>query len=64
MAPKPPIRFAPYGEYAEAFLFTADVSVDGLSGIAGGPEVVEAEEVGNGFEVGGRTPLSTVVICQ
>ena len=34
-----PIRFAPYGEYADAFRFTAAVRLDGRSGIAGGPEV-------------------------
>ena len=33
-----PILFAPYGEYADAFLFTADVSVDGRSGNAGAEE--------------------------
>lgn len=34
-----PIRFAPYGEYADAFRFTAAVRLDGRSGIAGGLEV-------------------------
>lgn len=34
-----PIRFALYGEYADAFLFTAVVRLDGRSGTAGGPEV-------------------------
>jgi hypothetical protein len=39
----PPSLFAPYGEYADAFRFTADVSVDGRSGIAGASEDVVAE---------------------
>lgn len=33
----PPSLFAPYGEYAEAFMFTAEVSDDGRDGIAGAP---------------------------
>jgi hypothetical protein len=40
----PPSLFAPYGEYADAFLFTADISVDGRSGIAGALEDVVVEE--------------------
>lgn len=36
MAPIPPV--APYGEYAEAFLFTAVVREDGRSGMAGAEE--------------------------
>jgi hypothetical protein len=41
----PPSLFAPYGEYADAFRFTADVSVEGRSGMAGAPEFeVEACE--------------------
>lgn len=45
-----PRRLAPpYGEYAEAFWFTVDVSVDGLCGMAG----VDAEDsavVGSGID--------------
>ena len=36
-----PIRFAPYGEYAEAFRFTAAMRLDGRSGTAGGPEIID-----------------------
>ncbi len=43
-----PILFAPYGEYAEAFLLTADVRVEGRSGIAGAEDDVEEE--GRGFD--------------
>ncbi len=39
-----PSRLAPYGEYAEAFLLTADVRVDGLSGMAGAEDDVVAED--------------------
>ena len=56
------MRFTPYGEYAEAFLLTAEFNVEGLSGMAGGPEV-EEEDVGNGLDDGGATPANTV-ICQ
>jgi hypothetical protein len=33
------MRFAPYGEYADAFRFTAAVRLEGRSGTAGGPDV-------------------------
>lgn len=41
-----PIRFAPYGEYADAFRFTAAVRLDGRSGTAGGPAVDDDAAVG------------------
>lgn len=45
-APKAPTRFAPYGEYAEAFRLTAAVRVEGRSGIVGAVvERVEVEEI-------------------
>lgn len=34
-----PIRFAPYGEYADAFLFTAVDKLDGRSGSDGADKV-------------------------
>lgn len=33
-----PMRFAPYGEYAEAFWFTVAASVAGRAGKAGAPD--------------------------
>ena len=46
-----PSRFCPYGEYADAFWFTVEESVDGLCGIAGADVDVSAVDVaiaGNG----------------
>lgn len=40
-----PSRFCPYGEYADAFWLTVDVSVDGLCGIAGAEVDVNAVDV-------------------
>jgi hypothetical protein len=58
----------PYGEYADAFLFTAEVSDDGRSGIAGAPGAAVVDvNVDDGFEIedpddmvveGGRTGRS------
>jgi len=57
----PPSLFAPYGEYADAFLLTAEVSVDGRSGMAGADDVV-ADVVGaddSGLDV--EAPVETPV---
>lgn len=45
----PPSLFAPYGEYADAFLLTADVRDDGRSGTAGAPAVAVEVVVDAGF---------------
>lgn len=67
-----PKRFALYGEYAEALRFIVDVSVDGLSGMAGGMEddvVVVADEVGRALleetEIAGAETgvLMLVMLC-
>jgi hypothetical protein len=64
----PPSLFAPYGEYAEAFRFTAVVSDDGRSGMAGAPEAVVDDTTEAGFDIavpddipadGGRTGTVT-----
>lgn len=57
----PAILFAPYGEYADAFRFTADVSDEGLSGIAGASEaVVEFDNV-EGCEFSTELPVEIPV---
>ncbi len=59
MAPTPPYgevpsRFAAYGEYADAFWFTVDASVDGLCGIAGAAVDVSAVEVAEAGNAGAK----------
>jgi hypothetical protein len=47
----PPSLFAPYGEYADAFAFTAEVSDDGRDGIAGAPDAADVDvSVEDGLE--------------
>ena len=48
----PPSLFAPYGEYADAFAFTAELSDDGREGIAGAPDAADVDvNVEDGFEI-------------
>lgn len=60
--PMAPILFAPYGEYVEAFRFTAVERVEGRSGMAGAPEV--DTDVADKVDVDGKeAPLVTLEVA-
>lgn len=60
-APTPPSLFAAYGEYADAFRLTADVRVEGRSGMGGAEDEVAEDDKDEACGAAVETPVDAAI---